>query len=72
VVVDGETGRLVDLDPGDPEDFERRFAEALDDVATDPGLASRLGHAGRVRAVEDFGWDAVARRTVAVYEEALR
>ena len=72
VVVDGETGRLVDLDPADPEDFERRFAAALDEVATDPGLAGRLGHAGRARAVEEFGWDAVARRTVAVYEEALR
>jgi starch synthase len=31
-----------------------------------------MGEAGRVRAVREFGWDAVARRTAAVYEELLR
>ncbi len=72
VVVDGETGLLVDLDPDDAQDFERRLAQALDAVATDPELASRLGRAGRARAVEQFGWDEVARRTVALYEEVLR
>ena len=37
VVVDGDTGLLVDLDPADPEDFERRLARALDEVAGRPG-----------------------------------
>src|SRR5690349_5600785 len=31
VVVDGETGLLVDLDPDDPEGFERAFAAAVDE-----------------------------------------
>jgi starch synthase len=67
VVVDGETGVLVDLTPDDPADFERRLAEALDAVATDPPRARAMGVAGRARAVESFGWDAVAARTVDLY-----
>ncbi|WP_443069575.1 glycosyltransferase, partial [Streptomyces sp. e14] len=35
----------------------------------DPESARRMGEAGRRRAVEEFGWDAVARRTAQLYEE---
>jgi starch synthase len=31
-----------------------------------------MGEAGRERAVGEFGWDAVARRTVRLYEEILK
>lgn len=31
-----------------------------------------LGEAGRERAAREFGWDAIARRTVALYESVLR
>jgi alpha-maltose-1-phosphate synthase len=71
VVRDGETGLLVDLDPDDPAGFERGLAEALDQVATDPAAAARMGRTGRRRAVDEFGWDAVARRTVDVYEQVV-
>jgi alpha-maltose-1-phosphate synthase len=37
-------------------------------LAADPDEARRMGLAGRVRAVEQFGWDAVAARTVELYE----
>ncbi|HET6563395.1 MAG TPA: glycogen synthase [Marmoricola sp.] len=67
VVDDGVTGVLVDLDPDDPEGFERRFAAAVDDVAGDAPRAQEMGRAGRRRAVEEFGWDAVAARTVELY-----
>jgi starch synthase len=30
-----------------------------------------MGHAGRQRAVEHFGWDAAARKTMAIYESVL-
>ncbi|MCW2667527.1 MAG: hypothetical protein JWN57_2489, partial [Frankiales bacterium] len=30
-----------------------------------------MGTAGRQRAVRDFGWDAVARRTLEVYQSVL-
>ncbi len=67
VVNHDETGILVDLSPEDPADFERRFAEAVNRLAADPGLARRMGQAGRRRAVESFGWGAVARETVELY-----
>ncbi|WP_225095056.1 glycogen synthase [Streptomyces sp. CoH27] len=68
VVADGTTGLLVDVDDG----FEAGLARALDTVLGDPEGARRMGEAGRVRAVEEFGWDAVARRTAGLYEEILK
>ncbi|MEW2158771.1 glycogen synthase [Streptomyces sp. NPDC007189] len=68
VVDDGRTGLLVDVD----DDFEPGLARALDTVLGDPEAARRMGEAGRRRAAEEFGWDAVARRTAALYEEILK
>ncbi|MEU0005304.1 glycogen synthase [Streptomyces sp. NPDC006314] len=68
VVDDGRTGLLVDAD----EDFEAGLARALDTVLGDPAAARRMGRAGRERAVGEFGWDAVARRTAGLYEEILK
>jgi starch synthase len=70
VVDDGRTGLLVDLDE-DGAAFEAGLARALDTVLGDAGTAKRMGEAGRERAVREFGWDAVARRTVRLYEEVL-
>ncbi|MFK0115687.1 glycogen synthase [Streptomyces sp. NPDC090994] len=68
VVADGETGVLVDVD----DNFEAGLARALDAVVGDPESARRMGEAGRERAVAEFGWDAVARRTVRLYEDVLK
>ncbi|GAA2193638.1 glycogen synthase [Streptomyces bangladeshensis] len=68
VVADGRTGLLVDADG----DFASGLARALDTVLGDPAAARRMGEAGRARAVEEFGWDAVARRTAGLYEEILK
>lgn len=68
VVDDGTTGLLVP--PGDG--FEAGLARAMDTVLGDPGAARRMGEAGRERAVGEFGWDAVARRTVRLYEEIVK
>lgn len=65
VVDHGSTGLLVDTDG----DFEGDLARALDTVLADPAAARRMGEAGRARAVGEFGWDAVARRTAGLYEE---
>jgi starch synthase len=72
VVVDGETGLLVPYDPTEPRAFEHAFADAVNVLAADPDRAARMGVAGRARAVSDFGWDAIADQTIAVYEAALR
>ncbi|MEU3508885.1 glycogen synthase [Streptomyces longwoodensis] len=71
VVEHGGTGLLVDLDDAG-EAFEAALARALDEVTGDPERARRMGEAGRERAVDEFGWDAVARRTVGLYEEVLK
>ena len=72
VVQDGVTGRLVPYDEKDPAAFESALAEAIDSVIADPAAAAGMGGAGRERAVREFGWDAIARRTVAVYEQISR
>ncbi|MEU9960630.1 glycogen synthase [Streptomyces sp. NPDC050982] len=68
VVADGETGLLVSVE----DEFEAQLARALDSLLADPQAARRMGEAGRERAVREFGWDAVARRTVQLYEEILK
>ncbi|QCD59686.1 glycogen synthase [Streptomyces hawaiiensis] len=68
VVDDGRTGLLVPAGDG----FEAGLARAMDSVLGDPEAARRMGEAGRERAVGEFGWDAVARRTVRLYEEIVK
>ncbi|HAN72228.1 MAG TPA: glycogen synthase [Actinobacteria bacterium] len=72
VVVDGETGLLVPYDATEPRAFEHAFADAINLLAADPARAEAMGAAGRRRAVSDFGWDAIADQTIAVYEAAMR
>lgn len=71
VVADGETGLLVPYAAAEPEAFEAGLAVALNRVVADPGAARAMGEAGRERAAAEFGWDAIARRTVDVYQEIL-
>jgi len=71
VVADGETGLLVSVDEN-AEEHAAQLARALDAVLADSETARRMGEAGRERAVREFGWDAVARRTVQLYEELLK
>ncbi len=79
IVVHGETGVLVDVDPGDdaygtprhPAEFAHRLAEAVNALVADPDRAAAFGRAGRRRVVESFSWDAIARETVAVYDAVL-
>jgi len=68
VVLDGTTGLLVAYTPDDPAGFEARFAAAVNALASSPGQAAAMGAAGRRRAVESFGWPAIADQTVALYQ----
>lgn len=72
VVADGTTGLLVPYDEADPRGFERGLAEAMTALLGDPSRAAAMGAAGRDRALADFGWDAIARRTLEVYASVLR
>ena len=66
VVADGETGLLVP--PGDPV----ALADALNTVLRDTGRAAAMGQLGRKRAIAEFGWQAIAAQTVALYAEFAR
>jgi glycosyltransferase involved in cell wall biosynthesis len=65
VVRDGETGFLVT--PGDVEELRDRLAQLL----ADPALAARMGSRARELAVDQFTWEACARRCLAAYAELL-
>ncbi len=75
VVEDGVTGLLVPFDPvdgpsrepRDPEAFAAAIAERVNELLRDPERAQAMGAAGRHRAVEQFGWAAVAERVAALY-----
>ncbi|HEX8131939.1 MAG TPA: glycogen synthase [Actinomycetes bacterium] len=77
VVADGETGLLVPFDsddaggPRDPVRFAADIAERVNRLLADPGLARRMGRAGRRRAVEQFSWSAIAAETAALYAELV-
>ncbi len=79
VVVPGETGLLVpfepagggSFEPADPGRFERDLAAAIDELMADEARRRAMGVAGRRRAVERFGWDAIARQTVELYERVV-
>ncbi len=43
------------------------LAEALNALVRDPARAEAMGAAGRIRAVAEFGWEAIAVRTVQLY-----
>ncbi len=67
VVVDGETGLLVDYTPDDIAGFEAGLARQVNRLAADPSLAETYGAAGRRRAVSAFDWSAIADETVRLY-----
>jgi len=71
IVVEGETGYLVDFDAADPEAFTSALAERIGKLLGDPALAATMGKAGRERVLRHFGWGAIAARTVQLYEGLL-
>lgn len=67
VVIDGETGLLVE------KDDRAALAAALERLLSDPAYAARLGKAGRRRVERHLNWDAaVARMAPALERAALR
>jgi starch synthase len=71
VVDDGRTGLLVPYDPDDAEAFAAGLAGRMTELLRDPERAARMGAAGRERVLAEFGWPAIARQTVEVYEAVL-
>ena len=79
VIVDGETGLLVPIEqvqdgtgtPIDPDRFEADLAERLTTLVTDTEAAKAMGQAARRRVEEHFAWEAIAQRTMDVYNWVL-
>jgi alpha-maltose-1-phosphate synthase len=71
IVVEGETGFLVDYDPTDRESFTSTLAEKVDLLLRDQRRAAAMGQAGRRRVVDRFGWPAVAATTANLYDALL-
>jgi glycosyltransferase involved in cell wall biosynthesis len=76
VVVDGETGFIVDValadvpphDPLDSDRFARGLADRINRLARDPILARQMGQAGRRRVVDVFSWRSIAKQTLDLYK----
>ena len=65
VVDDGKTGLLVP--PGD----EDALAAALTELVADRDRATRMGIAGRDRAIRQFSWRTIAEQTAKLYRELI-
>lgn len=72
VVDDGTTGLLVHYAEKDTAAFEAGLAARINELVGDPARARAMGEAGRERAVQEFGWPAIAARTVGIYEQSGR
>lgn len=80
VVVHGKTGYLVGLEQMDkspfeplhPEKFSKDLALRINELMANPAKARVMGDAGRSRVEEVFGWQAVAKQTVALYEKLVK
>ena len=68
IVVQGETGYLVDYNSDDTETFTTELAGRINELLTDNALARKMGKAGRRRVLDHFGWPAIAARTVELYD----
>lgn len=80
VVVDGETGYLVQLDqmtespfePTDPAGFSMALAERVNELMADEPKRKAFGQAGRKRVEEVFGWTAIAKQTRDLYASLIK
>lgn len=76
-VTHGETGLLVPFEPlaaerhepKDPEGLSAGLADAMNALLADPPRARRMGREGRVRVERLFGWERIARQTLAYYRD---
>lgn len=79
IIVENETGYLIELEsisrtdfnPKNPEAFQRIFAEKINRLLADENLAQAMGKAGRKRVLEKFSWESIAKTTFNYYEEVI-
>jgi alpha-maltose-1-phosphate synthase len=82
VVVEGETGFLVPANIGQgktgtfelssPDTFEKDLAKKVNTLMKDKALREKMGKAGRKRAIDNFSWSAIAKKTYDLYGSLLK
>ena len=79
IIVEGESGYLVplqsvsrtDFNPANPAAFQKDFAAKINLLLDDEDLASRMGKAGRVRVLDIFSWESIAKTTYDYYQKVI-
>ncbi|WP_296383351.1 glycogen synthase [Winogradskyella sp.] len=79
VVVEGETGLLINLEqqksapfePVNPDQFSRDLAEGVNKVIDNKELQLKMAKNGRTRVEEFFDWEAIAKQTEAIYKSLI-
>jgi glycogen synthase len=79
VVVEGETGLLINLEqqksapfePVNPDQFSRDLAAGVNKVISDKELQYKMAKNGRKRVEEFFDWTAIAKQTEAIYKSII-
>ncbi|TME35451.1 MAG: glycogen synthase [Chloroflexi bacterium] len=72
IVVEGESGYLVDYDADEPRAFTTALAARIQELLSDPARASKMGKAGRQRVMDRLGWPSIAARTLDLYNSLLQ
>ncbi len=79
VVVEGETGLLIQLEqqksapfePVNPDQFSKDLAEGINKVINDKELQHKMAKNGRARVEEFFDWESIAKQTEAIYKSLI-
>ncbi len=71
VVADGVTGELIHYD-GNAAEFEAALTARINALMGDRDLLKKYGEAGRVRAIDQFSWDAIAQEIVDLYRSLIK
>ncbi|MFC6877190.1 glycogen synthase [Flavobacterium myungsuense] len=79
IIVEGTTGYLVplqsvsrtDFNPLNPEAFQKDFASKVNLLLDDEALATAMGKAGRIRVLQIFSWESIAKITFNYYQEVI-
>ena len=79
VVVEGETGLLINLkqqtsapfEPVNPDQFSRDLAAGVNKVISNKELQNKMAKNGRKRVENYFDWTAIAKQTKAIYKTLI-
>ncbi|MCA0153841.1 glycogen synthase [Winogradskyella vincentii] len=80
VVVEGETGLLVNLEqqkvapfePVNPDKFSRDLADGVNKLINDKDLRDKMAMKGRKRVEDFFDWKAIAKQTKSIYKSIIQ